>query len=148
MPKLKTVSLADGSETAEGNVCYLAGPPALSGFVIQIIRQGKVLAVEMNLAEVEAAYRSMPSEQFLQEWVGPAFEQLFPSLFDEAQENLMNDTEVRWRTFPVAASQSFDVVPTAGREHMRSDECWCKPVREEETYKGISFFSRTHNLES
>ncbi len=69
-------------------------------------------------------------------------------LIPSAQENLMNDTEVRWRNIPVAGSQSFDVVPTVGREHMQSDECWCKPVREEETYKGISFFSRTHNLES
>lgn len=49
---------------------------APDAFVVQTIRDGKVLTVHADLAALEANYREMPWEDFCDRYIRPALAQL------------------------------------------------------------------------
>lgn len=61
----------------EKQTCYLSGPPNLNAFTIMRVRNGEIRGVDINFEDIEHAYRALPWDQFVEQYVEPAFAQLF-----------------------------------------------------------------------
>jgi len=64
-------------------VCYLSGPPKLTAFVFQVIRDGEALGINVSLEAFEHAYRTLPFPEFVELYLQPVMEQLFPPIDDK-----------------------------------------------------------------
>jgi len=64
---------------------YLEGPDDFTGVVISVIKNGQLTAVDMDLDEVLNAYTKRTFHEFSEQYLEPAFMQLFDSEQQEQQ---------------------------------------------------------------